>query len=96
MLKIVLFLTGLLSIASMRVNEFIPQLDAEKYMVNHPVSDPPQSFSWSNVDGVNYLTKNPNICARYIKRKHYLSQIFNYFLGIFRRLGIFKVLLCFY
>jgi cathepsin X len=56
---LLLLLTGLLGITA-RLNEFVPQLDADKYIVTHAISDLPQSFSWSNVDGVNYLTKNLN------------------------------------
>ncbi len=43
-----------------RINEYIPSpsVDIESYQINH-TSDIklPQSFTWSNVDGVNYLTK---------------------------------------
>lgn len=44
-----------------RLNEYIPLLDTGRYQVTHQIDDNlPQSFSWSNVDGVNYLTKNLN------------------------------------
>lgn len=56
---IILLLTGLLGITA-RLNEFVPQLDAEKYITTHAPESLPQSFVWSDVDGVNYLTKNLN------------------------------------
>ena len=46
-----------------RINEYIPSssVDIESHQITH-TSDIklPQSFTWSNVDGVNYLTKNLN------------------------------------
>ena len=56
---ILLLLTGLLGITA-RFNEFVPQLDAEKYTVYHAPQPLPKAFSWDNVAGVNYLTKNLN------------------------------------
>jgi cathepsin X len=56
---ILLLLTGLLGITA-RFNEFVPQLDAEKYTVYHAPEPLPQAFAWSDVAGVNYLTKNLN------------------------------------
>jgi len=56
---ILLLLTGLLGITA-RFNEFVPKLDAEKYTVYHAPESLPQAFSWNNVAGVNYLTKNLN------------------------------------
>jgi cathepsin X len=56
---ILLLLTGLLGITA-RFNEFVPKLDAEKYTVYHAPEPLPQAFSWNNVAGVNYLTKNLN------------------------------------
>ena len=56
---ILLLLTGLLGISA-RFNEFVPKLDAEKYIVYHAPEALPQAFRWSDVAGVNYLTKNLN------------------------------------
>ena len=56
---ILLLLTGLLGITA-RFNEFVPKLDAEKYIVYHAPEPLPQVFAWNNVAGVNYLTKNLN------------------------------------
>jgi len=47
--------------ACARFNEYIPTIDTQQYLVNHVASETmPQSFVWSNVNGVNYLTKNLN------------------------------------
>lgn len=55
-----LFFTGIIGVMS-RMNEYIPLLDIEEHIVTHKVqNDLPKSFSWSNVNGVNYLTKNLN------------------------------------
>ena len=46
-----------------RINEYIPSpsVDIESYQINHTLDIKlPQSFTWSNVNGVNYLTKNLN------------------------------------
>lgn len=44
-----------------RLNEYIPLLDTGRYQLTHAIDDNlPQAFTWSNVDGVNYLTKNLN------------------------------------
>ena len=44
-----------------RMNEYVPSTDIELYLVQHPTDmNLPQSFTWSDVDGVNYLTKNLN------------------------------------
>jgi len=45
-----------------RMTEYIPTTDIESYITNHDLKniDLPQSFAWSNVDNVNYLTKNLN------------------------------------
>ena len=56
---IILLLTGLLGITA-RLNEFVQQLDAEKYTVYHAPEPLPQVFAWNNVAGINYLTKNLN------------------------------------
>ena len=56
---ILLLLTGLLGITA-RFNEFVPKLDAEKYTVYHAPEPLPRVFTWNNVAGVNYLTKNLN------------------------------------
>lgn len=54
------FFTGIIGVMS-RMNEYIPLLDIEEHIVTHKVqNDLPKSFSWSNVNGVNYLTKNLN------------------------------------
>ena len=58
--KIFLFLAGLIGISA-RFNEFVPFVDTEQYQIQHNVNASlPQSYSWSNVGGVNYLTKNLN------------------------------------
>jgi len=58
--KIFLFLAGLIGISA-RFNEFVPFVDTEQYQIQHTVNTSlPQSYSWSNVGGVNYLTKNLN------------------------------------
>ena len=59
MIRILLLLTSLLGIAS-RYNEYLPTLNVEKYLVYHAPETLPQSFSWQNVNDVNYLTKNLN------------------------------------
>jgi cathepsin X len=60
MIKFLLLLTGLFGVTA-RFNEFVPVLDAEPYQVQHAIDTSlPPSFSWSNVDNVNYLTKNLN------------------------------------
>ena len=56
---IILLLTGLLGISA-RFNEFVQKLDAEKYIVYHAPESLPLAFSWNNIAGVNYLTKNLN------------------------------------
>ena len=56
---ILLLLTGLLGISA-RFNEFVQKLDAEKYIVYHAPEPLPRVFTWNNVAGVNYLTKNLN------------------------------------
>ena len=59
MFLFVLF-TTLLSVSA-RWNEYVPLLDTEKFLVTHTNDvELPQSFTWSNVNGVNYLTKNLN------------------------------------
>jgi len=48
---------------SARINEYIPSpsVDIESHQITHTSGIKlPQSFTWSNVDGVNYLTKNLN------------------------------------
>ena len=58
--SLLLLLLGLLGVGA-RVNEYVPLLDVDKYQINHDVNTTlPQSFAWSNVGGVNYLTKNLN------------------------------------
>lgn len=58
--SLMLLLTGLFGVGA-RVNEYVPLLDVDKYQINHDVNTTlPQSFAWSNVGGVNYLTKNLN------------------------------------
>lgn len=60
MMNIFLLLTGLFGVTA-RFNEFVPLLDTEQYQIQHIVNTSlPESFSWSNVDNVNYLTKNLN------------------------------------
>jgi cathepsin X len=56
----ILFFTGIMGVVS-RMTEYIPILDFEKHIVTRTaINDLPKSFSWSNVDGINYLTKNLN------------------------------------
>lgn len=45
-----------------RMTEYIPITNMEPYITNHDLKniELPQSFTWSNVDNVNYLTKNLN------------------------------------
>lgn len=60
MFKVFLLLSSLLGIVA-RKNEYVPLLDMEQYQTTHVVNESlPQSFSWSDVEGVNYLTKNLN------------------------------------
>jgi cathepsin X len=60
MMNIFLLLTGLFGVTA-RFNEFVPLLDTEQYQIQHTVNTSlPESFTWSNVDNVNYLTKNLN------------------------------------
>ena len=60
MMNIFLLLTGLFGVTA-RFNEFVPLLDTEQYQIQHiDNTSLPESFSWSNVDNVNYLTKNLN------------------------------------
>ena len=50
-----------------RINEYIPSpsVDIESHQITHTSGIKlPQSFTWSNVDGVNYLTKNVNYLTR--------------------------------
>jgi cathepsin X len=43
------------------MNEYVPILDVDLFQTQQTSSDTlPEAFSWSNVDGVNYLTKNLN------------------------------------
>jgi len=59
-MNIFLLLTGLFGVTA-RFNEFVPLLNIEQYQIQHIVNTTlPESFSWSNVDNVNYLTKNLN------------------------------------
>lgn len=56
----VLLLTCVCGIAA-RLNEYVPVLDTNEYLETHYEPNVlPQSFSWSNVNGVNFLTKNLN------------------------------------
>lgn len=60
MFKITILLSAFFG-ATARLNEYIPLLDTGRYQVTHQIDgNLPQAFSWSNVDGVNYLTKNLN------------------------------------
>ena len=45
-----------------KTTEYIPTTEFESYITNHDLKniDLPQSFTWSNHDNVNYLTKNLN------------------------------------
>ena len=55
-----LLITSLCGIIA-RFNEYVPSVDMENYMMKSDYKlSVPQSFTWSNVDGVNYLTKNLN------------------------------------
>lgn len=60
MFRAILLLTSLLGITA-RHNEYVPTLDVEEYQFVHSTNVTlPQAFSWTNVEGVNYLTKNLN------------------------------------
>ena len=53
----ILFFTGIIGVVS-RMTEYIPILDFDKHIVARTaINDLPKSFSWSKVDGINYLTK---------------------------------------
>lgn len=52
-------ITSLLSVSA-RLNEYIPQIDSESFVTSYAVETLPQSFTWQNIDGTNYLTKNLN------------------------------------
>ncbi len=57
----ILLLSSLYGIFASRFNEYVPTLDFDEYIMNHGTDSLlPSAFSWSNVDGVNYLTKNLN------------------------------------
>ena len=59
-LQFVVLLSGLFGVSS-RLTEYVPTLDTELYRVTHTMdTELPESFTWSNVKGVNYLTKNLN------------------------------------
>ena len=59
-LQCMLLLSSLIGVSA-RFNEYVPTLDLELYQVTHTMdTEIPQSFTWSNVEGVNYLTKNLN------------------------------------
>ena len=57
----IILLSSLCGIVA-RLNEYVPALEMDNYLINHEtsVSTLPPAFSWSNVDGVNYLTRNLN------------------------------------
>ena len=59
-----LFFTGIIQIVGRILNnEYIPTLNMDKYITTQQyisTNDLPKSFTWSNVNGVNYLTKNLN------------------------------------
>jgi cathepsin X len=60
MLQYIILLSSVLC-AVARVNEYVPLLDMEKYQINHDVNETlPQSYTWSDINGTNYLTKNLN------------------------------------
>ena len=51
--------------ATTRVSEYIPSVNMEEHLKTYGeqpaiTSSLPQSFTWSNVNGINYLTKNLN------------------------------------
>ena len=59
MIRILLLLANVVGMCA-RFNEYVPMLDITKYQVVHAQESLPKAFSWQNVDGVNYLTKNLN------------------------------------
>ena len=49
--------------ATTRISEYIPSVNMEEHLKTYGeqpsiTSSLPQSFTWSNVNGINYLTKN--------------------------------------
>ena len=59
-LRFIVLLSSLVGISA-RINEYVPTVEMEPYQVTHNMNaELPQSFTWSNVEGVNYLTKNLN------------------------------------
>ena len=59
-LRFIVLLSSLVGISA-RINEYVPTVEMEPYQVTHNMNaELPQSFTWSNVEGVNYLTKNSN------------------------------------
>ena len=59
-LRLVVLLSSVLGVSA-RLNEYVPMIEMESYQVTHIMdTELPQTFTWSNVEGVNYLTKNLN------------------------------------
>tara|TARA_B100000902_G_C27103735_1_gene810114 strand:- start:25 stop:957 length:933 start_codon:yes stop_codon:yes gene_type:complete len=56
-----LVLAGMMGVSA-RLNEYVPIIHPELYEIQHNVNTDslPNSFTWSNVNNVNYLTKNLN------------------------------------
>ena len=63
MFSLLFMTTTMLALSAARISEYIPSVNIEDHLITHDnlnYLQLPQSFSWSNVDGTNYLTKNLN------------------------------------
>lgn len=63
MFSLLFMTTTMLALSAARISEFVPSVNIEDHLITHDnlnYLQLPQSFSWSNVDGTNYLTKNLN------------------------------------
>lgn len=64
-LRLVVLLSSLMGVSA-RLNEYVPTVEMEPYQVTHIMdTELPQTFTWSNVEGVNYLTKSLNQHIRF-------------------------------
>ena len=63
MFSLLFMTTTMLALSAAKISEYIPSVNIEDHLITHDnlnYLQLPQSFSWSNVDGTNYLTKNLN------------------------------------